>query len=67
MSLPALAESSASCCAEGRRALFHCHGTAVVHSTGRSECLDDPACRAIPEVHTFVAGCDEIDCDCQGA
>lgn len=64
MSSPALIELPESCCGEGDLDLEHCHGTAVVHLTGRHDCLDDPDCRVIAEVHAFVISCTELGCDC---
>ncbi len=64
MSFAALIELPDSCCSAGADELDHCHGTAVLHPCGQSECLDDAGCRLIPEVHAFIVLCGEIGCDC---
>jgi hypothetical protein len=51
-------------CAECRRDLEHCHGTAIVHCDGAGDCTEDPGCRLGIEQHLFSISCSEVDCPC---
>ncbi|MCU1491522.1 MAG: hypothetical protein JWM85_2927 [Acidimicrobiaceae bacterium] len=49
-------------CLECDRDLEHCHGTAIVHLDGFSECSEDPDCRLIAAAHWFQSLCEQEAC-----
>ncbi|RUP07213.1 MAG: hypothetical protein EKK34_01015 [Mycobacterium sp.] len=51
-------------CRDCRAGLDHCHGTVIIHWSGRPECTE-PDCVA-PELftHAFVVDCDVVGCAC---
>jgi hypothetical protein len=51
-------------CYDCEQDLEHCHGTALVHPDGFTECTDDPACRLGRDHHVFEAPCEDADCPC---
>ena len=51
-------------CYDCEQDLEHCHGTALVHPDGLTECTDDPACRLGRDQHMLEAPCEDADCPC---
>lgn len=54
-------------CPECRQDLEHCHGTAIAHCDGATDCSDDPDCQLPGELHLFLVSCAEVGCDCAPA
>lgn len=49
-------------CAECEGSVAHCHGVALVHVDGRSDCLDLDGCALPAEAHLFALSCEEPGC-----
>jgi hypothetical protein len=58
----ALQSTRIDVCLDCDNDLEHCHGTAIVHLEGVSECSDDPGCPLNAELHLFIHRCDEDGC-----
>jgi hypothetical protein len=49
-------------CSDCTDDLEHCHGVAIVHLDGCSECVDDPGCDVVAEAHALAIACSEPGC-----